>query len=327
MNLKRSKTRACLVFLLLSLTCITLQFFHTSVERKPVTGEPTEVPEDVAFILKRSCYNCHSNEQNLSFFDKIAPVSWLVNKDIERAREVMNFSEWDKLSAAERMGKFYAIYNMVEARKMPLPAYRAFHQEAQLSAAEIQRLKAYALSLTAHQAPAPAYASSQPLIATHASLDTTTHVPLSPNGIAYDEAFKTWKVIGMTVLFDQSIRIVYANDILVKAIDEENFHPWPKGSTVAKAVWKQTTNADGEIVPGEFVNVQYMTKDDQTFPTTEGWGFAKFSGDKLKPTGKTALFAQQSCIGCHRQLAAPTGFLFNVPPKVNAKKAIAHYLK
>lgn len=326
MHFKPLKKRRYLVFLLLGLSCIGLQFFHSSLEQKPITGGPTEVPEDVAFILKRSCYNCHSNEQNLSFFDKLVPASWFVNKDIERAREVMNFSEWDKLSAAERMGKFYAIYNMVEAGKMPLPAYRAFHQEAQLSTAEIQRLKAYALSLSASQVPTPANTSSQALIGTHASLDTSLQRPISPNGIAYNDAFKTWKVIGMTVLFDQSIRVVYANDILVQAIEEENFHPWPKGSTVAKAVWKQATNADGDIVPGEFVNVQYMTKDDQLFTTTEGWGFAKFSGAKLKPTGKTALFAQQSCIGCHRQLAEPTGFLFNVPPKVNAKKVIAHYL-
>ena len=63
-----------------------------------------------------------------------------------------------------------------------------------------------------------------------------------------------------------------------------------------------------------------MVKDAARYSDTEGWGFAKFNGEALTPTGKTASFAVTSCISCHRQLAEETGFLFNVPLKLNPAK-------
>lgn len=290
---------------------IALQFFSNPLEQKQVTGHLNQVPQPIEQILERSCFNCHSNEQQLSILEKTAPISWWVNKDIVRAREVLNFSEWDKLSVAEQEGKFYAILNMVKAGKMPLPAYALTHPGSKLSSDEVEMLKTYTLSLSSKNQTVP----------------TVKEVPLSPNGVAYNAEFKDWQVIGISSFFDNSIRIIYGNPIAVKAIEEENFHPWPNGSTVAKAVFKQVKKANGAIVPGEFINVQYMVKNGTAYTDTEGWGFAKFSGPDLKPTGKTALFAKQSCIGCHRQLAGETGFLFDVPPKVNSKKLIEQHLE
>ena len=301
---------------------IVLQFFNGTVEQKPVTGHMRNVPRQVELILERSCFNCHSNEQQLSFVDKIAPVSWIVNKDINRAREVMNFSEWDKLSDAEQKGKFYAIYNMINAGKMPLPSYALTHPGSKLSPVDVATIKQYALSLSAKDSFIPAHHGPEQV-----KERSSTNTPVSPNGIRYNADFKNWKVIGMSTLIDNTVRVIYGNDIAVRAIEEESFHPWPDGSAVAKAVFKQTRKPNGDIVPGDFVNMQYMVKDGKTYTDTEGWGFAKFNGQELKPTGKTALFAQQSCISCHRQLAEPTGYLFNVPPKVNSKKLIEHYLK
>ncbi|WES98736.1 heme-binding domain-containing protein [Chryseobacterium arthrosphaerae] len=315
-----------ITFLCIVAGFISLQFFNPPIEQKPVTGHLRNVPRQVEQILEQSCYNCHSNQQQLSFFDKIAPVSWIVNKDIARAREVMNFSEWDKLTDAEQKGKFYAIYNMVNAGKMPLPSYALTHPGAKLTAGEIGIIKQYAISLSAKDNFIPAQQTVD-LPKENRLVQTSGAVPVSPNGIEYNTEFRNWKVIGMSTLIDNTIRVIYGNDIAVKAIEQENFHPWPDGSAVAKAVFKQTKKSNGDIAPGDFVNMQYMVKDGKEFTNTEGWGFAKFNGPELKPTGKTALFAQQSCISCHRQLAESTGFLFNVPPKVNSKKLIEQYLK
>lgn len=288
-----------------------LQLFNQPIASKPVTGHMDEAPAEVLAILQRSCYNCHSNEQKLSWFDRLAPASWAVKKDVDRAREVMNFSEWDKLSSGERTGKMYAILNMMQAGKMPLREYLLLHPGAKVSEQDIAVVKKYTLSLSGNEAPhntPPATAGAVP-----------ETFPVSPNGVKYTDAFKQWTVISMSTLFDHSIRVIYGNDIAVKAVREENFFPWPDGAIVVKAVWKQQEQPDGEIRPGEFVNAQFMEKDAKKYKTTEGWGFAKFSGQKLTPTGKDALFAQQSCIGCHRQLSASTGFLFDVPMKVNPK--------
>ncbi|QJB37172.1 heme-binding domain-containing protein [Chitinophaga oryzae] len=292
-----------------------LQLFSEPIASKPVTGHMDEAPAEVLAILQRSCYNCHSNEQKLSWFDQLAPASWAVKKDVDRAREVMNFSEWDKLSSGERTGKMYAILNMMQAGKMPLREYLLLHPGAKITEKDIETVKKYTLSLSAQKAPAAAIAGAT----TVAAGAVPTTFPVSPNGVKYTDAFKQWTVISMSTLFDNSIRVIYGNGIAVKAVREENFFPWPDGAIVVKAVWKQVTMPDGEIRPGEFVNAQFMEKNAAKYTTTEGWGFAKFSGQKLAPTGKDALFAQQSCISCHRQLASSTGFLFDVPMKVNPK--------
>ncbi|PZU25273.1 MAG: cytochrome P460, partial [Chryseobacterium sp.] len=141
------------------------------------------------------------------------------------------------------------------------------------------------------------------------------------------DEYKKWKVISMSTLFDNSIRVIYGNDIAVEAIETENFHPWPDGSVVVKSVWKQENSANGEIRAGDFVNAQFMVKDSKKYTDTEGWGFAKFSGNDLHPTGKTASFAKESCIACHRQLAEKTGYLFDVPMKVNTERLIKNLQK
>nr|WP_238555070.1 heme-binding domain-containing protein [Chryseobacterium sp. P1-3] len=235
-----------IVFLCILAAFIALQFFNAPIEQRPVTGPIKNVPKEVTRILERSCYDCHSNAQHLTFLDKLAPISWIVNKDIRRAREVMNFSEWDKLSAAEQKGKFYAIFNMVRAQKMPLPSYAMTHTGAKLSQNEIETIKQFALSLSEKDSFIPVHTSPAEAGRKVETLTTAIQaaVPVSPNGISYNAEFKNWKVIGMSTLIDNSIRVIYGNDIAVQAIQEENFHPWPDGSAVAKAVFKQTKKSE-----------------------------------------------------------------------------------
>ncbi|MFZ4929246.1 heme-binding domain-containing protein [Chryseobacterium sp. Mn2064] len=292
-----------------------LQLFNQPLEGKPVTKK-IDAPKEVIAILENSCFSCHSNQQNLSWYDKIAPVSWAVNKDIKRAREVLNFSEWEKYSPGEHQGKMYAILNMMQSGKMPLHEYTLLHPSAKITPKDIEVIKKYTLSLASIK-PSPKPKNINPVI--EASLPQT---PVSPNGVQYTDEFKNWKVISMSTLFDHSIRVIYGNDIAVKAVETENFHPWPDGSVVVKSVWKQQELPSGEIRAGEFVNAQFMVKDSKKYTDTEGWGFAKFSGNELHPTGKTASFAKESCIACHRQLAENTGYLFDVPMKVNTQRLI-----
>ena len=45
-------------------------------------------------IAKTSCYDCHSNETDWWWATNIAPMSWLVQRDVDGARSSFNFSEW-----------------------------------------------------------------------------------------------------------------------------------------------------------------------------------------------------------------------------------------
>ncbi|UQB69575.1 heme-binding domain-containing protein [Epilithonimonas zeae] len=323
-TVKKKKSPIAIAFLVILGIFGGLQIFNQPLEGKATTKQ-IEAPREVISILENSCFNCHSNQQNLSWYDKIAPISWAVNKDVKRAREVLNFSEYD-VSPAEHKGNMYAILNMMQSGKMPLHNYTLLHPSAKITQQDIDVIKKYTLSL----ASANPAKKEEKIIHQNIKIsenNTPSKFPVSPNGVKYTDDYKNWKVISMSTLFDNSVRVIYGNDIAVKAIETENFHPWPDGSMVVKSVWKQEKLADGEIRAGEFVNAQFMVKDSKKYTDTEGWGFAKFSGPDLHPTGKTADFARESCIACHRQLAEKTGYLFDVPMKVNTERLIKNLQK
>ncbi|WP_347218883.1 heme-binding domain-containing protein [Chryseobacterium sp.] len=323
-TVKKKRNPIAIAFLVILGIFGGLQLFSQPLEGKPVTGK-IEAPKEVISILENSCFSCHSNQQNLNWYDKIAPISWAVNKDVKRAREVLNFSEWEKLSPAEHKGKMYAILNMMQSGKMPLHEYTLLHPSAKITEKDIETIKKYTLSLSAASIPVKNKEINPIIPQTIITSDNKT--PVSPNGVQYTDDFKNWKVISMSTLFDNSIRVIYGNDIAVKAIETENFHPWPDGSIVVKSVWKQQELPNGEIRAGEFINAQFMVKDAGKYTDTEGWGFAKFSGKDLHPTGKSESFAKESCIACHRQLAEKTGYLFDVPMKVNTQRLIKNLQK
>lgn len=82
-------------------------------------------------LAEAACYGCHSNETDWPAYSYVAPLSWLVRRDVERGREELNFSTWDEDDndaddAAES----------VEDRSMPPSRYTAIHRGANLSAAE-----------------------------------------------------------------------------------------------------------------------------------------------------------------------------------------------
>lgn len=255
---------------------VGLQFIDQPLEVKPVLKE-IDAPEEVIAILEQSCYNCHSNEPKLQWYDKISPISLKVKADVERAREVMNFSEWGNLSEAAHKGKMWAIYNMVEGGKMPLKGYSLFHPEAKLTASEIETIRKYVHEITVDPPTDKAKldAADEEFEKWRQSNSSLKEMPVSLNGVVYSDEFKSWDVISMSTLYDNSLRVIYGNEIAVKAIEQENFHPWPEGSIVVKAVWEQLDNDYGEVRPGKFLNAQFMVKDAGKYTETEGWGFAK----------------------------------------------------
>lgn len=109
----------------------------------PVTGE-IQAPPEVLFILRRSCYDCHSNETRWPWYARVAPVSWLIARDVGGARFKMNFSTWSAIPEPNPMLYRHEIVKNVEARKMPLPRYLWMHPDARLSAADRDLLRRWA---------------------------------------------------------------------------------------------------------------------------------------------------------------------------------------
>jgi len=111
---------------------VLIQFYPLDRSNPPVTAE-IETPPEVKVVLKESCYDCHSNETVWPFYAYIAPVSWLVVRDVHKARHDVNFSEWGSIPVEKQYKKLDKLWEEVEEGKMPLPIYLITHPGAKLS--------------------------------------------------------------------------------------------------------------------------------------------------------------------------------------------------
>jgi hypothetical protein len=101
----------------------------------PVTGEPQWDSLQTRELAKRACFDCHSNETVWPWYSNIAPVSWLIQHDVDEGRSRMNFSQWN-LPQRETRGAA----RQVERGEMPPSQYLPIHPSANLSPAEKQAL-------------------------------------------------------------------------------------------------------------------------------------------------------------------------------------------
>lgn len=91
------------------------------------------VPDDIAGLIKASCYDCHSYETRYPWYSNVAPVSWLLNSHIQEARKHLNFSVWGEYSSKRKMAMKEECREMLEENEMPLKSYLLMHPEARLS--------------------------------------------------------------------------------------------------------------------------------------------------------------------------------------------------
>jgi hypothetical protein len=109
-------------------------------------------------IIGASCQNCHSEKTDWPWYSYVAPVSWLLESDVQRARSHLNFSGWAEYSTDQRIALLSDIQTMVQTRQMPLPRYLWLHPGAKLSQGDIDRLSTWTWmeSNRLRSAPAPA---------------------------------------------------------------------------------------------------------------------------------------------------------------------------
>lgn len=119
---------------------IAIQFFpiqmiFSSMARE--TDLPPSQPIDwssaeVEQLVRNSCYDCHSNEVNYPWYAHVAPVSWVINYDVNNGRAVLNFSE-DDFSELYADDLLWHLEN-----NMPTAPYLILHPDARLSPEEQQ---------------------------------------------------------------------------------------------------------------------------------------------------------------------------------------------
>jgi Haem-binding domain len=101
----------------------------------PETKEPTWNSPETRELVRRACFGCHSNETVWPWYSNVAPVSWLVQRDVDEGRRHLNFSEW---SRPQRHAK--DIGDEVTKSEMPPWFYLPMHPGAKLTSTEKQAL-------------------------------------------------------------------------------------------------------------------------------------------------------------------------------------------
>jgi hypothetical protein len=291
---------------------VALQFDRPELTNPPVVAD-LQAPEPVKQIIKKACYNCHSNETILPWFDQVVPAYWLVVRDVQAGRERLNFSNFGKLPAAKQKALLYESLNQARLGVMPPRAYTRVHPDAVLSTGQLKTLENY---LHAPGALAPATdeqrAATARQLATRSSGAPRAAVKPAPNGLPFPVDYANWKPISTTDRFDnRTLRLILGNDVAQRALATNHVHPWPDGSAFAKIAWEQLPLDDGSVQAGEFKQVEFMIKDAAKYAATEGWGFGRWLGASLQPYGKGAGFDRE-CTGCHAPMVA-NDFVFTLP--------------
>ncbi|MEA2572075.1 MAG: hypothetical protein QOI24_4076 [Acidobacteriota bacterium] len=130
------------IFLILLALFVMIQFVPVAKTNPPVTGEIV-APADVKAIFRKSCYDCHSNETVYPWYNRVAPVSWLLASDVTGGRKKLNFSTWQQLPPDRQNRKRKQIWKEVGSGDMPLWFYLPLHPAAKLSDADKAIVKAW----------------------------------------------------------------------------------------------------------------------------------------------------------------------------------------
>ena len=109
----------------------------------PVTA-PLEAPPEVDAILRRACYDCHSNETTWPWWSYVAPSSFLVTEDVAGGRHELNFSHWGEMEDIDRVYFREQCWEEIDHGDMPPVQYTMFREKGRLTDAEKEVIRKWA---------------------------------------------------------------------------------------------------------------------------------------------------------------------------------------
>jgi heme-binding protein len=122
---------------------IAIQLVPVSRTNPAVQSEFRGSPELVS-VLRRACYDCHSNETVWPWYSRVAPLSWIIAHDVSEGRADLNFSTWNQLSPQKQAEAIKESWEEVAEGKMPTWYYVIVHPKARLSPNDQSILRAWA---------------------------------------------------------------------------------------------------------------------------------------------------------------------------------------
>jgi len=118
--------------LLILLSLIIIQFFRPEKNNNGYESfvnfeKDTKLPDEVLSIIKKNCFDCHTNQTRYPWYAEIAPVSYWLNDHINHGKKKFNMSEWDTYSLKKKDHKMEELIEEVKEGEMPLNSYTWIH--------------------------------------------------------------------------------------------------------------------------------------------------------------------------------------------------------
>lgn len=143
------------ILIVLAVIFIAIQFIPSGIPENNPDDKNSIVHSNliagpVLEQIRKSCFDCHSNQVQFPWYSKLAPTSWLLANHISEGRSHLNFSEWEAYSNREKIGLLEEIKDEVGSGKMPLKSYLLIHKDAKLNSEDISALLKWADEATAN---------------------------------------------------------------------------------------------------------------------------------------------------------------------------------
>jgi len=123
----------------LGIVFLALQFVPVDRTNPPVERD-VDAPGEIAVILRKACYDCHSHETRWPWYSHVAPLSWWIAEHVEHGRGDLNFSRWPTFDLVGQGMALEDIEEQIRKREMPLNSYVTLHPEARLMQEEREAL-------------------------------------------------------------------------------------------------------------------------------------------------------------------------------------------
>lgn len=141
-----------IIVLVLLVAFVGIQFIPTTRNQSDTVPSTdfmrvNNVPETIQKKLQVSCYDCHSNNTQYPWYNKIQPAAWFLEDHIKEGKAELNFSEWDSLSNRRKKSKLRSIIKQIESGEMPLYSYTLIHKDAIFTKEEVVEMNKFITQL------------------------------------------------------------------------------------------------------------------------------------------------------------------------------------
>lgn len=99
------------------------------------------VPDSLRPIITRACRDCHTDQTQWPWYSGLPGVSHLIERDVRKGREHLNFSTWSMNSIGRpTRNQLQEVCDAVSDNAMPPRSYRIMHPKSHLSDTDVDAL-------------------------------------------------------------------------------------------------------------------------------------------------------------------------------------------